>query len=366
MTRTSPRRRCCPPFVLALGLFTLATPGQAPAYDGFAGGPLVDLAGSAGGVGWSGPWAGVGTDPTQVSTTGLDYPGLLTTGGAAVTPAATGAYPMSQYERAFQNQPAGTFYVSFLLRQDSAAGGGYGGLRFGQYPSALYVGSPPGWYAYGLMTSHGLGSTSTKSLVVGEITLVVVKIAANASGPGTTFSLYLDPAIGSPEPGSSAAAYSLGLGLPTGLTIDNGTGFTTDEIRVGATWASVLPAGPSAWTDFGFAKPGWLGAPRLTGSGPLTGNSTNLLQLTRAYPAAVVVQGIGFTAIDVPLLGGVLVPDPLLVTFLATDGGGAATWQLSVPAGLPPGLELFCQQWIRDPMATFGWSASNAVRASLQ
>lgn len=340
---------------------------QALSYDGFGNGPLADLANSTGGVGWAGPWLDAGTDPTTVATVGLDYTGLATTPGAAVSPAAGGVYPMSTYQRAFTAPPAGTttIYVSFLLREDSAVGG-FGGLTFGQYPYAMYVGAPPGFYAYGLMTSQGLGNTTSKPLVVGETTLVVVKIATNASGTG--YSLYLDPTIGSPEPAFAAATFSLGalLTLPISLKIDNGTGFTTDEIRVGTSWAAVLPAGPSAWTDFGFAKPGYLGAPHLVGTGPLTANSTNTVTLTNAYPSAVVVQGLGLAAINVPYLGGILVPDPVLVTALSSDASGIATWQFFVPAGLPAGLTLVLQQWVQDPMATFGWSASNGVRGLLR
>lgn len=357
--------------ITALGgaFFASTVHAQSLSYDGFGNGPLADLANSAGGTGWTGPWFDAGTDPTGLATVGLDYAGLATTPGAAVTPAASGVYPMSTYQRAFAAPPTGTnvIYVSFLLREDALAGG-FGGLTFGQYPYAMNVGAPPGFYTYGLMMSQGLGDVASKPLVLGETTLVVVKIATNAAVAGTSYSLYLDPTIGSPEPSFAAATFSLGMlqTLPTSLRIDNGTGFTTDEIRVGTTWSSVLPPGPSVWTDFGFAKPGYLGAPHLVGTGPLTANSLNTLALTNAYPSSIVVQGLGLAAINVPYLGGILVPDPVLVVALSTDASGSANWQLFVPTGLPAGLSLVFQQWIQDPMATFGWSASNGVRGLLQ
>lgn len=351
----------------AVTLLAVAAPTQTLAYDGFGYGTLANLAGSNGGVGWTGPWFDVGTDLTGVAATGLAYAGLATTPGAAVTPAVVDVYPMTSYERTFQPPTAGTtaLYVSFLLRYDAAAGD-FGGLTFGQYPYAMYVGAPPGFYTYGLMMSQGLGDAASKPLVVGETTLVVVKIALGTPS-GVAYSLFLDPTIGLPEPAYAAATYGLPLlALPTKVTLHNGTGFTTDEIRVGTTWASVLPAGPSPWTDFGFAKPGYLGAPHLVGSGPLTGNSTNTLLLTNAYPSALVVQGLGLAAINAPYLGGILVPDPVLIFAFASDAAGTATWPLFVPAGLPAGLPLVMQQWIQDPMATYGWSASNGVRALLQ
>lgn len=348
----------------AAAVLAPVVPAQLLGHDGFGNGPRPDLAGSAGGSGWTAPWVDVGSDPTTIAGPGLQYPGLITTPGAAVTPVAAGVYPTSRYQRAFVLPPGTTtIYVSFLLRDD-AAQGIWGGVSFGQYPYGMIVGSPPGYYTYGLMMSQGLGSLASKPLVQGETTLVVVKIALNAApAAGIGYRMYLDPVIGSPEPAYPAAAFGLAMvnALPTSLTIDNGTGFTTDEIRVGTTWASVLPAGPAIWTDVGFAKPGITGAPHLAGSGPLTAGSTNPLLLTNANPNANVLQVIGFFAVNAPLLGGILVPEPLAVVPLATDAAGAATWQLTLPSGVPVGLPLRFQHWIADPAASFGWSASNGL-----
>lgn len=220
------------------------------ASDGFGGGPLADLAGSNGGSGWSGAWVDAAGDiPTWVAAPGLAWPGLQTTPGAAISGTSDSVYPLTMYARGFGPLPAGTtqIYVSFLLRED--AGWGWGGLRFGAYPYAMTVGVPMGSGVYGLMLSEGLGDFSNAPLVVGETSLVVVRISKNA-GAGITYRLYLDPPVGGAEPSWPLCIYSVAPvnALPTSLTLINDGHFTTDEIRVGTTWASVLPA-PSCPSD---------------------------------------------------------------------------------------------------------------------
>lgn len=241
---------------LALSLSCVAAgtaAAQQLSYDGFGNGPLPNLQGSNGGTGWSSNWADGGYDvTTSVSTVGLSYPGLALTPGAAVTGPDGGVYPISSYVRSFGPLPPGTtkVYVSFLLREDVSASG-WGGLSFGTYPFAMAVGAPPGAYLYGLETSEGLGDFSNLPLITGDTTLVVVKISKNTPGSGITYSMYLNPTIGSPEPGFPQALFSVGPvnAIPTALSLRNGGGFTTDEIRVGMTWSDVLPAPPQCVGD---------------------------------------------------------------------------------------------------------------------
>lgn len=348
-------------------LLVLATGARAQllAHDGFGSGPRPDLAGSTAGSGWTAPWSSAGTDPTSIDGVGLDYPGLDTTHGGAVTAPATGVWPQSRYQRPFQAPPAGTnaLYVSFLLRAD-AGNSGWGGLSFGQYPYAMAVGVPGGMYAFGLMTSHGLGDVSNRPLVLGQTVLVVVKISRNAPAPGIVYRMYLDPTVGSPEPANAAATYGMApvSALPTYLSIDNGTGFTTDELRVGTTWAAVLPAQPPAWSDLGFAKPGANGAPHLAGVGSLSAHTQCGLTLGNACPSSVALLVLGSQVVNAPFLGGVLVPDVGAVVPMATDGFGAASLSATWPAGIPAGLPLRFQYWIADPAATFGFAASNGLQ----
>ncbi len=219
---------------------------QLIAYDGFSNFPLSNLNGSTGGTGWTSAWSMGGDNITKVTHAGLDYPGLLTSEGGAVTSVADGTWPNTAYYRSFGPLPQGTtaMYVSFLMR-DNAAYGMWGGISFGNYPLEMTVGSPLGYYMYGLMISEGLGDVSNMPLIQGQTTLVVCKITKNA-GAGVTYRMYLNPTIGSNEPGFPAAMFAVNgaAALPTTVAIDNGTGFTTDELRIGTTWASVLPAEP--------------------------------------------------------------------------------------------------------------------------
>jgi hypothetical protein len=216
------------------------------AYDGFSNGPRANLAGSEGGTGWSGAWLMAGDNVTKIAGGGLVYPGLEVAHGGAATPVGGGVWPNSVYTRSFGPLPPGTtsIYASFLMRDD-AAFGIWGGISFGTYPYEMTVGSPLGYYSYGLMISEGLGDVTNMPLIQGDTTLVVCKITKNA-GAGITYRMFLNPTIGTPEPSFPDAIFVVAPVnvIPTAVSIDNGTGFTTDELRVGTTWASVLPEPP--------------------------------------------------------------------------------------------------------------------------
>lgn len=347
--------------VAALALPSLPASAQLLSYDGFGNGPLANLQGSTGGTGWTSAWASGGDNVTKVQGAGLTWPGLATASGAAFTPTAGGTWPNSVYTRSFGPLPPGTttLYVSFLMRDD-AAWGMWGGLSFGSYPYEMTVGSPLGYYSYGFMLSEGLADISNKPLVRGETTLVVVRVSKNA-GAGVTWRMYLDPAVGAPEPGFPDAQMSLApLTMPTALSIDNGTGFTTDEIRVGTTWASVLP-GPDVWNDLGLAKAGSAGLPQLAGVGPLSAGSANAVNLAQAASLSSATLVFGVTQLDAPFKGGTLVPLPQLLVPLATDFTGHASLPFTLPAGVPAGTPLIFQAWIQDAGASFGLAASNGL-----
>jgi hapalindole H/12-epi-hapalindole U/12-epi-fischerindole U synthase len=129
-----------------------------------------------------------------------------------------------------------------------------------------------------------------------------------------------------------------------------------DDIRLDAQPAAV-------WTNLGNSKPGALGAPVLTGTGPLIAGSSNQLALVNAAASSTAYLIFGFTAINAPFMGGLLVPAPQLVLPLPTAAGGATTLPFSWPAGVPSATTLHFQFWILDPTATQGVTASNALLA---
>ncbi len=268
------------------------------AYDGFGNGPLADLHGSVGGTGWNGAWADVmGDVVTGINGPGLSYPGLATSRGAARSLTSDSVYPISRYWRSFGALPAGTttLYVSFLIRSDEAFG--WGGLLFGTWPQAMIVGVPAGMGTFGLQLSEGLseglGDDSPVPLAADTTYLCVVKITKNAQGNGSTWRLYVNPTVGAAEPAVPAAQYQ-GPALPTALNIDNGGGFTTDEIRVGTSWSAVLPTdacpadldedGVVGSGDLALVLGGWgTSSPDLTADGVV--NAADIAQLIGAWGA---------------------------------------------------------------------------------
>lgn len=348
--------------LIALAALAAVAPAQEIVYDGFGNVPLANLHGSGGGSGWASAWAMAGENVTGVQGPGLVWPGLATTPGAAVTPVAGGIWPSSVYQRLLPAGPADApVYVSFLLRWDELWGM-WGGLSFGSYPFEMTVGSPLGYYTYGLMLSEGLGDVSHKPLLVGETTLVVLRISKNTPpAAGVSYRMYLDPAIGQSEPGFPDAMMSVGpvVSLPSFLSIDNGTGFTTDEIRVGTTWASVLPA--TAWGNLGFAKAGVAGLPALSAQGLLAPASPNRLDLTHAAPGGLATLVFGLVTLDAPFKGGTMVPLPQLFALMPVSGSGAASLAFKLPPGVPSGTGMVFQCWIQDVAATHGLAASNGL-----
>jgi hypothetical protein len=363
--RTARLASCALALTFVTAAFAPAASAQTLAYDGFGGAPAADLAGSTGGSGWTSAWSPTGVDVTTIAGAGLSYAGLDATPGGAVTPDASGIWPNSRYQRAFTPAPSGatSLYVSFLLRDDTA-NSSWGGLTFGQWPNAVTVGAPSGYYEFGIVQSQGLGDFSGQPIVQGETTLVVVRIDRTGSGSGSSYRMYLDPTIGAPEPGFAAATFGIGpvSVLPTALSIDNGTGITTDEIRVGTTWNSVLPAAYDPWTDMGFAKPGVNGAPHLTGVGTLAGGTLTTLKLSNAAPNATAWLAIGTSTLNLPILGGVLVPDPQLIVLRTTTAAGNASFRATWPTGVASGQAVFAQYWVLDAAASFGVSASNGLQ----
>jgi hypothetical protein len=126
-----------------------------------------------------------------------------------------------------------------------------------------------------------------------------------------------------------------------------------------------LPA--ESWTNVGGALAGSRGLPLLSGSGLLMDGDYVTLSLSSAQPAAPVAAIGGFSVAGAPLLGGILVPTPdLLILNAATvDGFGQASFSSHWPPGLPSGVKVYFQFWIRDPVAPFGYSATNGLMAEV-
>ena len=120
---------------------------------------------------------------------------------------------------------------------------------------------------------------------------------------------------------------------------------------------------PPGWRHRGGSSAGAAGHPILTGAGQLAPGASVTLELQRAAPASAVFLLVGFTALEAPFHGGVLVPNPqLIISGLGTNAEGALILTGGWP-GLPPGTKVYFQDWIVDPSATSGLAGSNGVEA---
>jgi len=120
------------------------------------------------------------------------------------------------------------------------------------------------------------------------------------------------------------------------------------------------------WTALGLGKPGSQGTPVLDGSGPLSPQSDNHLDLGGANPSSSATLVAGLGQLDAPFKGGTLVPAPLWLLPLATDASGELSLPFVMPAGLPSGTSIYLQFWISDPSASANLSASNGLQATTQ
>ena len=121
----------------------------------------------------------------------------------------------------------------------------------------------------------------------------------------------------------------------------------------------------SPWSDLGQALAGTRGNPILEPSGSLVGGTPTTFFLDNALPSTISLWFIGFSELNAPFAGGVLVPAlDLIIPGLPIDACGQQNISLGWPAGFPAGTEVIFQVWIADAGAVKGLSATNAVKAT--
>jgi hypothetical protein len=223
--------------------------GASPiAYEGFQ--PSFPIYAN-GGTGFSGPWTQGGFNAFAsgyVPTAGsLCSAGLPTSGGSISADA------FSAINGAIRNlaRPLGqdntTVYLSFLLRPEgtlnSGLFGGFFGLTLnGSLGNDLFIGKPGGGAGgeYVLETRGGTGQVpSGTPAVVGRTALLVVK--AEFLLGNDVFTLYANPSRSGSEPASGVVKTDLDLGAVSKIGIYSTGAFSVDEIRIGATYADVVP-----------------------------------------------------------------------------------------------------------------------------
>jgi hypothetical protein len=122
-------------------------------------------------------------------------------------------------------------------------------------------------------------------------------------------------------------------------------------------------AGRVNFADVGAALAGGRGTPRLIGAGRGLPGSTATLRAFAVPPAAPLAFVVGLTAVNLPLLGGTLVPAPDVVIPTAAGAAGTSALSFTWPAGVAPGTTFHAQAWALDAGGPQGFAATNAVRA---
>ena len=219
------------------------------AYEGFS--PSFPIYAN-GGTGFSGPWTQGGFNafasgyvPVESS---LCFPRLQTSGGSVSGPAFSAINGAIRSLALPLGQNNTTVYLSFLVQpQGTLHSGifrGFFGLTLnGSLGSDLFMGKPGGGAddQYVIEARGGSFQVSTGTpAVVGRTALLVVRAEFR---PGKDlFTLYVNPKPRDPEPSSGAVEADVDLGVVSKIGIYSTGAFAIDEVRIGTTYAEVVPA----------------------------------------------------------------------------------------------------------------------------
>jgi hypothetical protein len=117
-----------------------------------------------------------------------------------------------------------------------------------------------------------------------------------------------------------------------------------------------------SWSDL----PGALGSPRRTpvlwGEGSLQPGAPTRIVMTSAAEQAIAVLVLGTRRVDVPFLGGTLVPQPNVLLAITTDRIGRFAFETPWPGDLTPQSSWYWQAWVLDPAGPLGATATNGLQ----
>lgn len=116
-----------------------------------------------------------------------------------------------------------------------------------------------------------------------------------------------------------------------------------------------------AFADLGHALAGSGRPAQLSGHGTFTSAATLGWRLVGTPPAAAGVHVLALRRIDLPLLGGLLVPAADATLGFTSSALGTHEFALGLTGTIPVGLPLYVQSWFLDATAPQGLGASNAV-----
>jgi hypothetical protein len=165
---------------------------------------------------------------------------------------------------------------------------------------------------------------------------------------------------------SAGQKSTVGTGFATGFSTKDIAFSSSGSLYVSVNTSDKVLRIASPWENLGYALGGAQGLPQLLPLGVATGGAVTSFNLSQAQSASFGAIVLGVSRIDLPLYGGVLVPNPdLLLTYVTGVSGQAAVsfpWPVSMPSGIP----IYGQAWTLDATALHGFSASNASRTTTQ
>jgi hypothetical protein len=192
-----------------------------------------------------------------------------------------------------------------------------------------------------------------------------------STASGGTFTLTARDALGGTLATDSAFASSMGaagfvqhLSVAVGgirsfgvtAALPDGYSFAIDSLS--------FHVADGTWNDLGHGLAGTHGVPTLTGQGTLKAGATTRLTLGGALENASTTLVIGFSALELPFKGGVLVPQPnVLIGPLVVSPAGTLLLSAAWPIGLPAGFAITFQHWIVDAAGPAGFAASGGLQA---
>jgi hypothetical protein len=207
----------------------------------------VSLANQRGGFGFVGGWAqAAGYTNRPLS---LEFPALRSTGGHVV--ARAGRTAITQVRTL--PRPLGTVgttrYLGFVARADAPVVPGtandyFGLLLQGSEDGGLFIGKPGGGATERWVIEDAGGARQAASVipvVSGTPTLLVVRIDFGETADRVA--LYINPVPGQPESFTPYAVRTDRFAGPvTSLAFTSTGAWSTDELRIGTTWRSAVPA----------------------------------------------------------------------------------------------------------------------------
>jgi hypothetical protein len=222
-------------------------------YDGFNYTPAgAAISGQSGGgsFGWSGPWGGTQAAGYFIGGGSLasPFPGEPTSGNMLSTGVSTGNKGTLRNLTTPLGTPGTTDYFSFLMQPTGTVGNGFddGHMGFSILGTLnqLYAGKPGVGAVnpnlYDIETQGGITrAPTTVTAVSGQTVLMVVR--ADFTAVNDTFTLYINPPTTAEPTTPNAVLGGYSVGTVTALQVSGPGAFNFDEIRVGTTFASVVP-----------------------------------------------------------------------------------------------------------------------------